>query len=68
MDFYCHEIGLVVEVDGASHEDRDEHDGRRTEYLAQQGLRVFRVTNADAMSDADAVARGIALAAGAKID
>jgi len=64
VDFYCHEIGLVVEVDGASHEDRDEHDRKRTEYLEQQRLRVFRVTNTDVMTDAEAVARGIATVAG----
>jgi ATP-dependent DNA helicase RecQ len=68
VDFYCHEIGLVVEVDGASHEDRAEQDQRRTEYLQQQGLRIFRVTNQDALSDAEAVARGIALAAGVKLE
>jgi very-short-patch-repair endonuclease len=64
VDFYCHEIGLVVEVDGASHEERTEHDRKRTEYLEQQRLRVFRVTNADVMSNAEAVACGIAAAAG----
>jgi very-short-patch-repair endonuclease len=64
VDFYCHEIGLVVEVDGASHEDRAGHDRKRTEYPAQQGLRVLRVTNTDVMSDAEAVARGIAIVAG----
>jgi ATP-dependent DNA helicase RecQ len=63
VDFYCHEIGLVVEVDGASHEERGDHDAQRTAYLEQQGLRVFRVTNADVMSDPEAVARGIAAAA-----
>jgi very-short-patch-repair endonuclease len=64
VDFYRHEVGLVVEVDGASHEDRAEHDDRRTAYLRDQGLRVFRVTNSDVMSDSEAVARGIAMAAG----
>lgn len=64
VDFYCHEIGLVIEVDGASHEDRGERDQRRTAYLRQQGLRVFRVTNQDVSSDSEAVSRGIAVVAG----
>jgi very-short-patch-repair endonuclease len=68
VDFFCHEIGLVVEVDGASHEDRAEEDRQRTAYLEHQGLRVFRVTNADVSSDSEAVARGIALAAGVKFE
>lgn len=67
-DFYCHEIGLIVEVDGASHEDRAEEDRRRTAYLEEHGLRVFRITNADVMSDPEAVARGIAITAGVKLD
>jgi very-short-patch-repair endonuclease len=67
VDFYCHQIGLVVEVDGASHEDRAEHDQKRTEYLKQLGISVFRVTNSDATSDAEAVARGIAIAAGVEL-
>ena len=68
VDFYCHEIGLIVEVDGASHEDRAEEDRRRTAYLEQLGLRVFRITNADVISDAEAVARGIAATAGVRVD
>jgi adenine-specific DNA-methyltransferase len=68
VDFFCQEIGLVVEVDGASHEDRLEEDQRRTEYLQQQGLRVFRITNQDVSSDPEAVARGIAVAAGVKFE
>ncbi len=67
VDFFCHEIGLVVEIDGASHEDRAEKDRERAAYLEQQGLRVFRVTNADVMSDPEAVGMGIARAAGVTI-
>ncbi len=67
VDFFCHEIGLVVEIDGASHEDRAEKDRERAAYFEQQGLRVFRVTNADVMSDPEAVGMGIAKAAGVTI-
>ncbi len=68
VDFYCHDLGLVIEVDGASHEDRAEIDQRRTDYLRQAGLRVFRVTNQDVLSDPDAVYRGIAMFAGAELE
>jgi very-short-patch-repair endonuclease len=67
VDFYCHEKRLVVEIDGGSHEERAAEDRERTAYLEQQGLRVYRVTNQDVMSDKDAVAMGIARAAGATI-
>lgn len=67
VDFYCHEKRLVIEIDGGSHEERAVEDGERTAYLEQQGLRVYRVTNQDVMSDKEAVAMGIARAAGVTI-
>jgi very-short-patch-repair endonuclease len=63
-DFYCHSAGLVVEINGMSHMDRLDHDNERIAYLEQQGLKILRVTNQDVMDDLDAVARGIAQAAG----
>ncbi len=60
VDFYCHRIALVVEVDGMSHEGKRLQDLEKTKYLEQQGLRVLRVTNEDVMRDLDAVAREIA--------
>jgi very-short-patch-repair endonuclease len=35
-DFLCHEEKLVVELDGPSHDDRVEHDSKRTAFLEQQ--------------------------------
>jgi len=67
VDFYCHEARLAVEVDGRSHEERTAADKRRTEHLERAGLRVFRVTNDDVLEDPEAVARGIAKAAGVEI-
>jgi very-short-patch-repair endonuclease len=64
VDFYCHNAGLVVEIDGMSHIDKLRQDNKRIQYLGQQGLKFFRVTNQDVMNDLDAVARGIAQAAG----
>ena len=68
VDFFCQEVGLVVEIDGASHEDREEKDSERTAYLEKQGLRVFRVTNANVMGDPEAVAMGIAREVGVSIE
>ena len=67
-DFYCHSAALVVEIDGMSHIERAEEDQKRMAYLEQQGLKVLRVTNQDVMNDLDAVARGIAQAAGVEWD
>jgi very-short-patch-repair endonuclease len=37
VDFYCHELMLVIEVDGASHDS----DDARAKDLDRQGLRIW---------------------------
>jgi ATP-dependent DNA helicase RecQ len=68
VDFYCRGSGLVVEVDGMSHDDRLRRDSERTAYLQRQSLRVLRVTNEDVMRDLDAVVREIARLGGVAWD
>ena len=48
VDFYCGALRLVVEIDGAVHDDaeRAERDARRTTILARRGVRVVRLENA----------------------
>ena len=46
-DFYCATAHLIVELDGESHEDRQEYDTERTAWLTAQGYRVIRFTNED---------------------
>ena len=47
VDFYCHETGLVIEVDGGIHqlENEMECDARRDLVLCEMGLRVVRFQN-----------------------
>lgn len=42
VDFYCHEIGLVIELDGSQHntEDSRAYDAERTKFLDALGLKV----------------------------
>lgn len=46
-DFYCAELGLIVEVDGGIHYtlEQQAHDVRRTKILEGEGFRVLRFTN-----------------------
>ncbi len=60
VDFFCAEARLVIEIDGRSHDERIEHDRKRTRYLIEQCLRVARYSNDDVLADVDAVAEGIA--------
>jgi cyclase len=47
LDFYCHFLKLVIEVDGEIHEEPDvkENDGKRELLLLKDGLTVLRFTN-----------------------
>jgi len=58
-DFYCAEHRLVIELDGASHDVRHEHDAERTRWMESQGLRVVRYLNEDVYSAIDDVLRAI---------
>lgn len=61
VDFYCHDVRLVVEIDGESHNrgDQPELDARRDEYLRRSGHRVVRIAARDVLKDLDAVLRHI---------
>jgi very-short-patch-repair endonuclease len=47
VDFYVKALGLVVEIDGCSHEAKTEYDAVRQIFLESLGLKVFRVTDGD---------------------
>ena len=68
VDFCCRELNLVVELDGMSHDDKQEHDELRVRWLKEQGYRILRVTNWDVNEDIESVARWIAHEAGVSID
>ncbi len=52
VDFYCHEIGLVIELDGGQHntEDGRAYDVERTQFLEALGLKVVRYWNHDVLN------------------
>ena len=60
VDFYFELGGLVVEVDGSSHEGREEEDYRRSLTIRSLGYEVARVTADDVMANPDRVAAKIA--------
>lgn len=51
VDFMCRKNGLVIEVDGAYHLERDqlEDDAVRQKDLERYGFRVIRFTNEDVL-------------------
>ena len=44
-DFYCHELRLVIELDGAAHNQRYEEDRSRDQILHHLGLNILRYPN-----------------------
>jgi very-short-patch-repair endonuclease len=59
VDFYCHAVGLVVEVDGEIHDQQIEYDLERDRILSARGLCVLRVKNEDVRNNLDEVLRWI---------
>jgi very-short-patch-repair endonuclease len=43
VDFYVKALGLVVEIDGRSHDNKQEYDAQRQAFLENLGLRVYRI-------------------------
>lgn len=64
VDFVCLGERLIIEVDGAVHDDvhQRQHDAARDACLRDQNFRVMRVTNKDVMLDMPSVLRRIAMA------
>ena len=59
LDFYCAEHKLVVELDGAQHEQQAERDAERTAHLNAYGYRVLRFTNKAVYDDIASVLQTI---------
>ena len=57
LDFYCLAVRLAIELDGGQHYEgaRREQDELRDEWLANQGIRVLRFSDREALLERDAV-------------
>jgi very-short-patch-repair endonuclease len=58
-DFYCPAAKLVIEIDGAIHNQRQDADENRDAYMMSLGLRVIRIRAGDVLADPQAIADGI---------
>lgn len=47
VDFYVKALGLIIEIDGSSRDEKQVYDGIREVYLESLGLLVFRVSDFD---------------------
>ncbi len=58
-DFYCKPLNLVIEVDGSSHEGRQEYDRDRDIELQKLGLTVLRFPDLDVRKNIRGVLKAI---------
>jgi very-short-patch-repair endonuclease len=61
IDFYCDELRLCVEIDGAVHRDETakKYDAERDKALKMHGLTMLRFTNDEAIRDVNKVLQTI---------
>ena len=47
VDFYCHELKLIIEIDGLSHDNEETYkkDIQRQKYLENRGFTIKRYTS-----------------------
>lgn len=52
-DFYCHELRLVIELDGEVHEglEQQEHDINRDAVIKEFDIRILRFRNQEILND-----------------
>lgn len=51
VDFYCHELSLVIEIDGSSHDYKYEYDKRRQGRLEKLGVIFIRFDDLEIKKD-----------------
>jgi very-short-patch-repair endonuclease len=59
VDFYVKALGVVLEIDGISHENKIEYDAARQVFLESLGLKIFRVTDGAVKSNIISVMEGL---------
>ncbi len=68
VDFFCKEIMLAIEVDGSSHNNKEEYDGFREEKLNKLGIYIIRFKNEQILYEIDYVIEKITQIAKEMVD
>ena len=55
VDFFCNEMRLVIEIDGVTHNDKQEYDKYRQDKLEELGLSVLRYDALDVVNNIEGV-------------
>ena len=55
VDFYCHELRLVIELDGPIHEEQKDYDLQRNGILKEKGYVIVRYKNDEILFERERV-------------
>ncbi|NLA87781.1 MAG: endonuclease domain-containing protein [Clostridiales bacterium] len=55
VDFFCTNRNVIIEIDGSSHNDKEEYDAERDAYLTGLGLKVIHISAHSVLHNFDAV-------------
>ena len=60
VDFVCHDMKIIVELDGGQHAKQELYDQDRTDELQKLGYQVIRYWNNDVLSNIEGVMQDLA--------
>lgn len=60
VDFYVKALGVVIEIDGSSHDGSEEQDEIRENYLKSFGIKVYRIRNDEILHNTERVMLALA--------
>ena len=60
VDFYCSKLRLAIEIDGISHDDKQEYDRKRQRAIEAQGVHFLRFSDDDVKTNLEDVVQVIA--------
>ena len=55
VDFYVKFLGLIIEIDGRSHDEKIDYDKKRLTYFESLGLKVYRIFDTEIKKDIENV-------------
>ena len=59
VDFYIKNLGLIIEIDGTSHDHKEPYDAEREKYFISLGLKVYRILDWDVKRHISTVMMGL---------
>lgn len=55
VDFYVKSLALVIEIDGESHNDKEDYDAKRDTFLVELGIRIYKISKFRVLHDLENV-------------